>query len=143
MRIPRPHDALEFLQWFGVFGAALTWAAQHVVGFGVAHCGNAGRFNFDYTIWEIVLTALAAALAALSWGAALRTFLALRGHEHFDDPPAGRRYFFAVATLIGDVLLRDHPAERHLDHLLELVHAGMRCRRSRVAAMVGALFHGS
>jgi hypothetical protein len=31
----------ELLQWFGLFGAALAWTVQHVVGFGatLAHCG--------------------------------------------------------------------------------------------------------
>ncbi len=107
MSILRKLDSLELLQWGGVFGAALVWAAQHVTAFGfsVAHCGqNGGRFHMDYTTWQIVLTALAGTLAVVSWGAALRTFLALRGHDHFDDPPAGRRFFFAEATMIGDVL---------------------------------------
>jgi hypothetical protein len=36
MTAPGRRFTPEFLQWFGLFGAALTWTAQLVIGFGVA-----------------------------------------------------------------------------------------------------------
>lgn len=97
----------EFLQWFGLFGAALVWTVQLVVGFGFAHarCSAAGTgWVIDLHTWEIVLTAAAAALALAAEAAAVSILLETRGAEDADEPPLGRRHFFAVAAALGNVL---------------------------------------
>ena len=51
MRRVRP----ELVQWYGLFGAALAWTAQLVVGFGVAYadCTAASRhWGLDVVTWE-------------------------------------------------------------------------------------------
>jgi hypothetical protein len=103
VRRPRP----ELLQWYGLFGAALAWAAQLVVGFGVASadCTAASRhWGLDVVTWEIVLLALALTFALLAELAALTVLVATRHGEYDDPPPYGRRHFFAVAAALGNLL---------------------------------------
>jgi hypothetical protein len=97
----------ELLQWYGLFGAALAWAAQHVVTFGVAYadCLPAGsRFGLDVVTWTIVVTAVGLTFALLAELAALSVLRATRDVEYDADPPAGRRRFFAFAAALGNVL---------------------------------------
>lgn len=97
----------ELLQWYGLFGAALAWAAQLVVGFGVASadCTAASRhWGLDVVTWEIVLLALALTFALLAEGAALTVLFATRYREYDDAPPSGRRHFFAAGAALGNVL---------------------------------------
>jgi hypothetical protein len=97
----------EFLQWFGLLGAGLVWAAQLVIGFGVtvAACGEAaGSASIDVDAWQIALMAIGIPLALLSEAAALSIFLETRTIEHGDAAPGGRRHFFAAAAIIGNVL---------------------------------------
>jgi hypothetical protein len=97
----------EALQWFGLFGAALIWTAQLVVGFGltVARCGAAGvRWGIGLHTWEIVLMAVGAAVTIAGEAAALSVFLATRDVEEDDPPPLGRRHFFASGAALGNVL---------------------------------------
>jgi hypothetical protein len=97
----------EFLQWFGLLGAALVWTAQFVVGFGVtdAACAPAGAgWNIDVDAWQIVLMSIGVPLAALSELAAVSVFLETRGLHHNDPPPWGRRHFFCVAAMLGNAL---------------------------------------
>ncbi len=99
--------APEFLQWFGLFGAALTWTVQLVVGFGVtvARCGPAnGVLGVDIKAWEVALMAAGIALVLLSEGAALSVLWETRNVDESGPPPAGRRRFFAVAASIGNLL---------------------------------------
>ena len=97
----------EFLQWFGLLGAALVWTVQHVTGFGVAvaDCAAAGgTFSIDRRTWEIVLMVLALALAGLAEAAALTVLRSTRELDYDDPGPDGRRHFFAVAAALGNLL---------------------------------------
>lgn len=103
MRRLRP----ELLQWYGLFGAALAWTAQHVVTFGAAYadCSPASRrWGLDVVTWTIVLTAIGLTLAALAELAAVRVLLATREVAYDAEPPSGRRHFFAFAAALGNVL---------------------------------------
>lgn len=97
----------EFLQWFGLLGAALVWTVQHVTGFGVtvARCGAAnGVLLVDQRTWEIALMVTALALALLAEGAALAVLWATRDVDYEDPGPEGRRHFFALAAALGNLL---------------------------------------
>ncbi len=103
MRRLRP----ELLQWYGLFGAALAWAAQLVVGFGVAYadCTAASRhWGLDVVTWVIVLTVVGLTLAGLAEAAAVAVLLDTRRLEYEDAPPQGRRHFFAFGAALGNVL---------------------------------------
>jgi hypothetical protein len=97
----------EFLQWFGLLGAALTWTVQLVVGFGVtlARCGAANAvLGVDVKAWEISLMAVGIALALLAEAAALTLLWQTRDVDYSDPPPEGRRHFFVVAAVLGNLL---------------------------------------
>jgi hypothetical protein len=97
----------EFLQWFGLLGAALTWTVQLVVGFGVtlARCGAANVvLGVDVKAWEISLMAVGIALALLAEAAALTLLWQTRDVDYSDPPPEGRRHFFVVAAVLGNLL---------------------------------------
>jgi hypothetical protein len=105
--VARQHRAAEFLQWFGLLGAALVWTAQLVIGFGVtvAACSAAGAgWRIDVDAWQIALMTVGVSLALLSEAAALSVFLGTRELEHDDPAPLGRRHFFAAAAVIGNFL---------------------------------------
>jgi hypothetical protein len=97
----------EPLQWFALFGGAIAWTLQLVLGFGVtvAACGAVGRrWGVDVVTWQlgVMVGALAVALAAEAAAAAV--WSATSGLEDDAAPPAGRLHFFAVAALLGNVL---------------------------------------
>jgi hypothetical protein len=99
----------ELLQWYGLFGAALAWAAQLVVGFGVAYadCTAASRhWALAVGPWGIVVSVGGVPLAGLAEAAALTVLLdTYTRRVHYDDaPPYGRRHFFAYAAALGNVL---------------------------------------
>jgi predicted LPLAT superfamily acyltransferase len=97
----------EVLQWYGLFGAALAWAAQHVAGFGVAtaDCANASRhWGLDVTSWVIVFTAVGLLCAASAEAAAISILRETRTVEYDAAPPDGRRHFFAFAAALGNIL---------------------------------------
>jgi hypothetical protein len=103
VRLLRP----ELLQWYGLFGAALAWAGQHVVniGAGLAHCTDASRhWGMDIVTWTIVVSAIGLTFALLAEAAAISVLLETRDVEYDGAPPAGRRHFFALAAALGNVL---------------------------------------
>jgi hypothetical protein len=107
MKLSRSTFGAEFLQWFGLLGAALAWTGQLIVGFGVADasCGSGGRgLGLDRNTWEIVLIAVAGTLVLLAESAALLVLRETRGLEHGDPPPWGRRHFFALAAAVANAL---------------------------------------
>jgi hypothetical protein len=107
MRLSARYLDPEFLQWFGLFGAALTWTVQLVVGFGVtiARCGPANAvLGVDVQAWELALMGTGIALALLAEAAALNILWQTRNVDYGGPPPEGRRHFFALAASIGNVL---------------------------------------
>jgi hypothetical protein len=107
MRLSARYVDPEFLQWFGLFGAALTWTVQLVVGFGVtiARCGPANAvLGVDVKAWELALMGTGIALALLAEAAALNILWQTRNVDYGGPPPEGRRHFFALAASIGNVL---------------------------------------
>ena len=73
---------LSVLQWFGLVGAALLWAGQQVVGFGIgqADCSAAGRhWGIAYDTWELALLVCAGSLVVLAEVAAVVVFKRTRG----------------------------------------------------------------
>jgi len=107
MRLSARYLDPEFLQWCELFGAALTWTVQLLVGVGVtgARCGpaNAG-LGVDVKAWELTLTGTGIALALLAEAAALNILWQTRNVDYGGPPPEGRRHFFALAASIGNVL---------------------------------------
>ena len=103
MKILRP----ELLQWYGLFGAALAWAVQLVLGYGVSYadCNNVGtQWGIDVRTWQIVLLVVGLLFAVVAEAAAINVFLSTR-HEHYDDPaPDGRYHFFSYAAMLGNLL---------------------------------------
>jgi hypothetical protein len=98
---------LEALQWFGLFGGALAWTAQFVVGFGIAQaeCSQGGsRFGIDPKTWEAAAFAAAAFVVVLAEVAAIAVVRATRNSEYDGPPPTGRRRFFALASTAANVL---------------------------------------
>jgi hypothetical protein len=107
MTAPARRFTPEFLQWFGLFGAALTWTAQLVIGFGVAVAGCSPAnavLNVDVRTWEWSLMGAGIALVLVSEAAALTTLWETRAVEHDDPAPVGRRHFFALAASLGNLL---------------------------------------
>ena len=107
MRLWRPRLSAEFLQWFGFGGAALVWAAQHVIGFGttVARCSVGGvRFGIDLHTWELATFTTALAFVVAAEAAAVVTVVRTWGVSYDGPPPEGRRHFFALAALVGNLL---------------------------------------
>jgi hypothetical protein len=97
----------ELVQWYGLFGAALAWTAQLIVGFGVAYadCSAASRrWGLDVVTWEVVLMVVGLTLALLAEAAAIRVLLATRQLDYEDAPPLGRRHFFAYGAAVGNIL---------------------------------------
>lgn len=103
MRALRP----ELLQWYGLLGAGLSWAAQLIVGFGVVYADcltPSRRFGLDIVTWEIVLMIVGGLFAVVAEAAALNVLLATRTVQYDDPPPDGRRHFFAYGAALGNVL---------------------------------------
>ena len=101
----RLRPSLEFLQWFGLFGAALAWTGQHVIGFGLteARCGEGGRdWGIPLHTSELALLGVALLFWLLSQSAAVTILVRTLRVEHEDPPPDGRRHFFAVAAVAGN-----------------------------------------
>jgi hypothetical protein len=97
----------ELLQWYGLFGAALAWTVQLVLGFGVsyANCNNVGRqWGIDVLTWEIVLMVVGGLFAVVAEIAAVTVFLSTRRDEYDGPPPDGRRHFFSYAAMLGNLL---------------------------------------
>jgi hypothetical protein len=98
---------LEALQWFALFGGALAWTAQLVIGFGVgqAACAAAGRrWGIGTTAWEATATGIAAFITVLAAVSAFVIVRETRDTEYDGIPPGGRRRFFAIASAMANVL---------------------------------------
>ncbi len=105
MRIPRSPAVIEACQWFGLVGAPLAFAVEHVIGVGATFAGcNPARLDVDVHAYQLTIMAIAAVVAIAAEGAALLAFLATRECEYEDDPPPGRIHFLATAGLAAGPL---------------------------------------
>jgi hypothetical protein len=94
---------LELLQWYGLFGGALAWTTQHVVGYFASHagCGHAGLHP---AVWQIGLGLGAAGAVLAAEAASFAVYRATSTVDHDAAGPLGRLRFFATAALLGNVL---------------------------------------
>jgi hypothetical protein len=93
--------------WFGLFGAPIAWAAQHLAGFGVsqATCDAAGpTWHIDARALWIAITAVAALVALASEAASIVAYR--RTRDAGELPPASRVHFLSVIGMtIGPLFL--------------------------------------
>ncbi len=94
---------LEFLQWYALFGGALAWTAQHVVGFFASHAG-CSHGGLHPTAWQIALGLGAGAAVIAAELAALAVYRATSAVDGNAAGPLGRLRFFATAALLGNAL---------------------------------------
>jgi hypothetical protein len=94
---------LEILQWYGLFGGALAWTTQHVVGYFASHagCGHAGLHP---AIWQVALGLGAGVAVLAAEAAAFVVYRATSGVDGDAAGPLGRLRFFATAALLGNAL---------------------------------------
>ena len=94
---------LEILQWYGLFGGALAWATQHVVGYFASHagCTHAGLHP---AVWQIALVLGAGAAVLAAEAAAFAVYRATASVDGDAAGPLGRLRFFATAALLGNAL---------------------------------------
>ncbi len=98
---------LSQLQWFGFAGAALVWASQHVVGFGVtqAECSAGGlHWGIGNDVWQLTLLAVGGLVVLAAEAAAVVVFVRTRETEQDDPPPLGRMHFLAAAAVVANLL---------------------------------------
>jgi hypothetical protein len=103
--VSRPR--LELLQWFGLFGGALAWATQHVVGYGISDSGcnvSGAQWGLHPAAMQIVAAVAAGIIVLAAWGASFVAFRATQAVDKDAPGPAGRIHFFAQAALLGNVL---------------------------------------
>ena len=100
---------LEILQWVGLLGGALVWAAQHVVGYGIteAECGAGGlHWGIQNDVWQGALMAAAASFVVAAELAAITVIVATRRSSYESPPAPGRVRFFAIAAAAANVIFR-------------------------------------
>jgi len=98
---------LEILQWVGLLGGALVWAAQHVLGYGIteAECGAGGlHWGIQNDLWQGALMAAAAGCVVVAELAAITVIVATRRSSYESPPAPGRVRFFAIAAAAANVI---------------------------------------
>jgi hypothetical protein len=98
---------LETLPWFGLLGAPLAWAIQHVVGVEVVlgRC-NPARLGVPVHAWQLTTMGVAIAVILAAEAAAWLAFAATRDVSWEGDPPRGRVHFLSTAALLlGPIFL--------------------------------------
>jgi len=98
---------LEILQWVGLLGGALVWAAAHVVGFGIteAECGAGGlHWGIQNDVWQGALLVAAVAFVVAAELAAVTVIVATRRTSYESPPVPGRVRFFAIAAATANVI---------------------------------------
>jgi hypothetical protein len=98
---------LELLQWFGLLAAPLAWATQLVIGFYLSDgsCSRGGSdWGIDVDTWQIALAVAAGIVAVCGQAAAATLYRQVEDVEDDAPGPLGRLRFFAVASLVGNVL---------------------------------------
>ena len=94
---------LEVLQWYALFGGALAWTAEHVLGYFVSDGGCNGSVAHA-ALWGGLLVGFGAVAVAAAQVAGFTVYRATSGVGHDAPGPEGRLRFFAVAALVGNVL---------------------------------------
>jgi hypothetical protein len=92
--------------WFGLLGAPLAWTGQHLLGFGFFEglCNSGGvLWGINPRAWEIVLTAVAGAVALAAEAAAFAVWRDT-GAPAAEAPASGRIHFFAAGSLAVGVI---------------------------------------
>ena len=98
---------LELLQWFGLVGAAPTWFAQLILGWGLAEaqCGPGGQhWAISNDLWQSLLMAWGLGICLVAESAALAVFRATSSAEEDTAPPEGRMHFFSTAALAANLI---------------------------------------
>jgi hypothetical protein len=98
---------LSLLQWFGLFGAAGVWIAQHGIGQGAADasCSVAGRhWGVSNDAYQIGLMVAAGIVVLAAEAAAVLVFRATRDASYESAPPVGRIRMVAVATMTTNLI---------------------------------------
>jgi len=105
--VARAPRRVEFLQWFGLFGAAAAWTLQHAGLFAVAvaRCNmGSAKWGIDAEAWKLGLTIGAALVATAAEAAAVLTWRRTRSADEDQAPPLGRLHFFSLCAAAGNVL---------------------------------------
>jgi hypothetical protein len=98
---------LSMLQWLGLLGGGLTWAAQLLIGFGTtqAECSvGEMRWGIVNDTWQLSLLFVAGLVVVGAESAAAIVFVRTRDVGKDDPPPQGRLHFFATAALVANLL---------------------------------------
>ena len=98
---------LEILQWTGLLLGGLTFAAVHVVGYGIteAECKPAGRnWGISNDVWLGAGLGAAVVLVVAAELAAALVLARTRSESYDDAPPPGRVRFFAIAAAVANVI---------------------------------------
>jgi hypothetical protein len=108
---------LSAIQWVGVLAPPGVWAAQHIVGYGVAQaeCSSGGlHWGIDNVAWQVGILVVGALVCVVGEAAAVLVFLRTRGTNFGDgpphegpwegEPPYSRLHFFATAAMVANVL---------------------------------------
>jgi hypothetical protein len=106
VRVARLRPPLELLVWFGVLGAPIAWALQHVTGFALteADCNIGYRGQVAVDGLTVAVTAAAATVAAAAELAAISAFR--RTRDAGEDPPGSRVHFMSIIGMtIGPLFL--------------------------------------
>jgi hypothetical protein len=100
-------NRLEVLQWYALFGGALAWTGEHVLGYfvSVASCSaSVAYWHVSLVLWESILTAASLGGVLAAGAAAVVVYRATATVDHDAPGPDGRMHFFAQAALLGNVL---------------------------------------
>jgi hypothetical protein len=106
MRMERTSLLTNLLLFYGLLTAPLTWAGQLIVGYGIgeADCSAAGaRWGIDSRLWELALTAAAAA-AALS-GIAVAGWMLVEQRRQGGDGRGRIEFMASGGVLVSAVFL--------------------------------------
>jgi hypothetical protein len=98
---------LALLQWFGLFGAAGVWVAQHGIGQGVAEvsCSAGGRhWGISNDAYQIGLMIAGGIVVLAAEAAAVVVFRATSDASYHSPPSVGRIRFIAIATMATNLI---------------------------------------
>jgi hypothetical protein len=98
---------LNVLQWVGLFGGVVAWAAAHVLGVGLtlAECNRGGaHWRIANDPWQAALLGTAGLCALVAGLASAVVLRETRETTYEGAPPVGRIRFLAIAATAADVI---------------------------------------